>query len=136
MAIEVVQLSERKRRQALEHTYRHDLESFFYVFLEMCLNHGWGIGKGPKEDPLRPWYIGDYDSLVRAKAGDMGLYSFKKLVLPRFSPAFERVKGLALKLREALFLSGSELRTGTPTESPHVLYDQMINAFDEAIKAR
>ena len=135
MAIEVVELALRDARRDLEHTYRHDLESFFYVFLAMCIDYGWEEGKKPKVDPLQSWYIGSYDSIVGAKLGHMGLNGFETLILPKFSPAFECVKGLAMSLRDALFLRGGKLRTGTPAEFPSVLYNQMIAAFDKAIES-
>ena len=120
-------------RRDLEYTYRHDLESFFYVFLAMCIDYGCEEGKRPKVDPLQSWYIGSYDSIVGAKLGHMGLNGFETLILPKFSPAFECVKGLAMSLRDALFLRDGKLRTGTPAQSPSVLYNQMIAAFDKAI---
>ncbi|KAF1819704.1 uncharacterized protein K489DRAFT_412416 [Dissoconium aciculare CBS 342.82] len=135
MAIEVLELGMSGARPDLEHTYRHDLESFFYVFLDMCLNCGWSEGKAPKKDPLRAWYaLPDYDNIVRAKLGDMGPTVFETLILPKFSPKFECVKSLATALRDILFLRVDKLRTETPTGSPSVLYDQMITAFDKAIK--
>ena len=40
MAIEVVEIAFRDNNSDLEHTYRHDLESFLYVFLSICASHG------------------------------------------------------------------------------------------------
>ena len=136
MAIEVLELGLSGARPDLEHTYRHDLESFFYVFLSMCINHGWAPGKAPKEDPLRSWYIGgDYRDMTIAKTGHMERGRFRKDVLGRFAPMFESAKGLALALRDSLFLLGSELRTEKPAEDESILYDQMIGAFDKAIES-
>ena len=133
MAIEVIQLAIRDAHHDLEHTYRHDLESFLYVFLSMCVSYGWGEKETKHADAFRNWYIGSHKDMVIAKRGSMERDTFKSMVLTEFSPAFEDVKGLALGLRDALFLRG-ELRTGTPQEEPSVLYDQMINAFNGAIK--
>ncbi|KAL9099823.1 MAG: hypothetical protein Q9163_004726 [Psora crenata] len=127
MAIEVVELALRGAKRDLEHTYRHDLESFFYVFLGMCVSYGWGENKKLGADPFQNWYVGSYKNIVISKVGHMNRQHLKNLLLDEFSPAFDCVKELATKLRDALFLRG-DLRTGTPGEEPFVLYDQMINA--------
>ncbi|KUI69342.1 hypothetical protein VM1G_05061 [Cytospora mali] len=133
MAIEVLEMAFCENRRDLQHTYRYDLESFFYVFLAICVRYGWEKGQAPNEDPFRSWYIGSYEDLVRAKLGDMTLNGFET-VLTKFSPRFKSVKPLAVKLRDVLFLREAKLRTGTPEEDASVLYDQTINAFDEAIE--
>ena len=132
MAIEVIQLAIRDARHDLEHTYRHDLESFFYVFLSTCVGHG-QCKKKTAADPFRDWYVGSHEGILANKRGCMERGGFEMLVLTRFTPEFESVKSLAWILRDALFLRG-ELRTDTPREEPSVLYNQIINAFDGAIK--
>lgn len=134
MAIEVVELAYRDAKLDLEHTYRHDLESFFYVFLSMCVSYGWSTDKKTEADPFRNWYIGSHKEIVTSKRGGMERGGFQSFVLNEFSPTFQHVKGLAMALRDALFLLSATLRTGTPREEPSVLYDQMISAFDSAIE--
>jgi serine/threonine protein kinase len=132
MAIEVLELGMSGARPDLQHTYRHDLESFFYVFLSICVSYGWDRGKAPKIDPFRSWYIGnDYLDNMRAKRGAMERGGFKT-VPAEFSPRFEIVKDLAWSLRDVLFLRG-ELRTETPSGDASILYDRMTAAFDRAI---
>ena len=54
MAIEVL--------RRVSHTYRHDLESFFYVLLWMCARRAWErefqcmLMDRPKRNILRKWY--------------------------------------------------------------------------------
>ncbi|RMZ86345.1 hypothetical protein DV736_g6434, partial [Chaetothyriales sp. CBS 134916] len=127
MAIEAL----RSMNRDIQHTYRHDLESFFYVFLSVCVNYGWLREQQPKRNPLRGWYTLPYENIVAAKTGHMVRDNFEDIILTKFSPTFEGVKGLARNLREILFSTGA-LNTGTPRDhSP--LYDTMINAFDQAI---
>lgn len=62
MAVEVL-------RRA-DHTYRHDLESFFYVLVWMCARQSRSNGfagkeRPPRESLLRKWEIGSFTSLVR-----------------------------------------------------------------------
>lgn len=54
MAIEILEGAVRKETAGIDHTYRHDLESFFYVFLALCIRHGWGEDAKPEQDVLRP----------------------------------------------------------------------------------
>ena len=138
MAIEVVELGfcgnrheveEHDDFRKLDHTYRHDLESFFYVFLDICINHG---RERSDRDPLKAWYVGPYEDLVRAKRGDLEEGGFEKLVLPKFHQTISGIKSLAKNLRRVLFLEG-KLYTGTPRDSSS-LYDQMIQAFDNTIQ--
>ncbi len=46
IAIELLEATLNTETRRLEHTYRHDLESFFYVFLSVCVRYGWN--KEPK----------------------------------------------------------------------------------------
>jgi len=48
------------------HTYRHDLESFFYVFLWVIIRYGQGPDKNlPKTSQLRDWYKGTYNQIAK-----------------------------------------------------------------------
>ncbi|OBT75576.1 hypothetical protein VF21_05836 [Pseudogymnoascus sp. 05NY08] len=115
------------------HTYRHDLESFLYVFL-------WTIITNHKEDPperskLRQWSNGEWDELAERKSLDMGQDSFQE-ILGEFTVEFESLKPLAERLHQILFptLDGV-IWTGTDgsPEAVDQLYDGMIGAFEEAI---
>lgn len=53
IAIEILEGALRKDTSGIEHTCRHDLESFFYVFLSVCIRYGWDDGKAPNQNPLR-----------------------------------------------------------------------------------
>ena len=59
IAIEILEGALRKDTSGIEHTYRHDLESFFYVFLSVCIRYGWDDGKAPNQNPLHMWYRGE-----------------------------------------------------------------------------
>ena len=132
MAIEVLEMALPQADHDLNHTYRHDLESFFYVFLHICISYGWPDGKKWKINPLQNWYTGSYKNVVAAKSGHMDRGRLESIVLPEFSPGFDCVKDLARTLRDALFLKGA-LYTSTP-EKPSFVYDPMIRAFDDAIE--
>ncbi|KAL1848329.1 hypothetical protein Daus18300_013655 [Diaporthe australafricana] len=115
------------------HTYRHDLESFLYVFL-------WTIITNHKEDPpetskLRQWSNGDWDELAVRKSLDMDRDGYQT-ILGEFPPELHPLKPLTESLRQVLFpLRAGVIWTGTDgsLEEADKLYNDMIRAFEEAI---
>jgi hypothetical protein len=131
MAIEVL--------EGKGHTYRHDLESFFYVFIWMCIRYGYeGTGRQklnklmrPKTNILRGWYTGTYAEIANVKQGHMGKNRFEN-VIAEFAPKFEILKPLARELRSALFpIRDGDIFTGT-FHDHDIMYDRMIDAFSRA----
>jgi hypothetical protein len=122
------------------HTYRQDLESFFYVFVWMCIRYGYkGTGRQKPNKPMRPktnilrgWYTGIYTEIARNKVGDMGKNRFENIIA-EFAPKFENLKPLARELRSALFpIRDGDIFTGS-FHDHDIMYDGMINAFSRAI---
>jgi hypothetical protein len=122
-----------------EHTYRHDLESFFYVLVWMCARESWTKEKlsrrrkPPTESLLRVWEIGTCQEIARLKLGDMTPNGLRE-IFDEFPPAFEVVKSLCMKIRTILFGEMALLATGTPAGDPNRLYNAIITAYDEAIR--
>ncbi|KAI9808753.1 MAG: hypothetical protein M1825_003905 [Sarcosagium campestre] len=147
MAIEVL------RGRGSSHTYRHDLESFFYVFVWMCIrngknlrrsgtsadvstltNHQLLIRKGIKQSVLEGWYTGDFAAIATQKRGAMDKDGFEDII-DEFAPEFAGLESLARKLRDVLFpiVNGSLfIRTYAETHR-HVMYDGMIEALNDQI---
>ncbi|KAG9235920.1 hypothetical protein BJ875DRAFT_527697 [Amylocarpus encephaloides] len=129
------------------HTYRHDLESFFYVFIWMCIRHGhedvadWEESTSrsqPNKRRVRParnsilrgWYIGIYVEIANTKRGHMVGFEY---ITAEFAPGFSGLKGLTEELRNVLF-SRRDLAFFTGTyRDRSIMYDGMINAFNKAI---
>ena len=134
MAIEVL--------QGVDHTYRHDLESFFYVLLWICARRIWErehfcpADDQPEESILTGWYSGSFKTIANNKEHVMGVNGFKQ-VLDEFPTAFDDLKPLCKKIRGILFpvLQDGALFTGTPSDPPEELYDPIIAAFEDAIQA-
>ncbi|KAG6041968.1 hypothetical protein E4U17_001609 [Claviceps sp. LM77 group G4] len=131
MAVEVLRKT--------DHTYRHDLESFFYVLLWMCARQAWSNGfageeKPPKDSLLRKWEIGSFKDIVRIKAGDMTVDGLEH-IMGEFPKVMDVVKPLCLKIRKILFPLDKDERMifGTPDGDPAQLYSPIIAAFNEAI---
>ncbi|KAL2043513.1 hypothetical protein N7G274_003820 [Stereocaulon virgatum] len=130
MAIEVL--------QGIDHTYRHDLESFFYVLIWLCARRGWDLCKNPngrpKESRLGMWYTGSFKNIADAKRGYMHVDGFEDILM-EFPSDFNCVKPLCRRIRGILFflLEDGKLFKGTPPGPPEKLYDPIIEAFDSAI---
>ncbi|KAH8732082.1 hypothetical protein GQ44DRAFT_273164 [Phaeosphaeriaceae sp. PMI808] len=132
MAIEILKGGLEPKTAGIEHTYRHDLESFFYVFLSICIHCGWEAHP-PNRNPLSAWYTGTIQQIYISKRGQMEPGGFEDTILPMFSPTFRCFINLARKLRDLLFSAGV-LDVGT-REDPEELYGPIIRAFNDAIQA-
>ncbi|KAK2803987.1 hypothetical protein FQN50_006793 [Emmonsiellopsis sp. PD_5] len=129
MAIEVL--------RAVDHTYRHDLESFFYVLIWQCAWNGWERFNRLKEKPddslLNEWYTGSFKQIAGRKGGHMDAKNFEYLLL-EFPPELECVKPLCKAVRRILFpIHQDALFTGTPATAD-MLYDPIVQAFDNGIE--
>ncbi|KAI1195731.1 serine/threonine-protein kinase Sgk2 [Nemania serpens] len=131
MAVEVLRIA--------DHTYRHDLESFFYVLLWMCARQSWSNGfageeRPPRESLLRKWEIGNFRDIARIKEGDMTVNSLE-WIMGEFPEALDVVKPLCLRIRKILFPLDKDERMcfGSPAGDPNQLYTPIITAYDEAI---
>ncbi|KAI0406031.1 serine/threonine-protein kinase Sgk2 [Xylaria palmicola] len=124
--------------QGADHTYRHDLESFFYVLLWMCAIVSWEKSqfRGEETEPLTSrlnrWVVGDFKTIESHKVRDMVVFED---ILEEFPEAMEVVKPLCWKLNEILFPSSERgaARYGTPSGPPATLYRSIIEAYDDVI---
>jgi Fungal protein kinase len=132
MAIQILEGAIRKETAGTDHTYWHDLESFFYVFLSLCIRYGYEKGKEPKTDSLKAWYEGNFESICKIKNGELEPRGFEIYILGQFSPKFQAQKELARNLRTILFGKGA-LYVETP-QKPATLYDPIIKAFKDAVQ--
>ena len=123
------------------HTYRHDLESFFYVLIWMCIRYGhvdMDDGQARKKSrqlttsALRDWYTGNYRQIASTKLGHMDKNGFEGIIA-EFAPRFENLKKLARELRNVLFpIRDGAIFTGTFRDND-IMYDGMIEAFNKEI---
>ena len=124
--------------QRVDHTYRYDLESFFYVLLWICARRVWerkfkcSAVNRPKESMLNEWYTGSFKEIARSKMYAMGVDRFKELV-DEFPPTCDCIKPLCEKIRGILFPYKNGLLIGTPPDPSEELYDHIIEAFDNSI---
>ncbi|KAK2609205.1 hypothetical protein QQS21_002287 [Conoideocrella luteorostrata] len=126
------------------HTYRHDLESLFYVFLWIAIandrvhDEANDILKGmPKTSRLWKWCSMDFRAVGRDKAADMSPEGFEG-ILDEFSPDFASLRGLAKELHALIFpMHDEKIFTGTEMDQVAVqrLYDGMAGAFNRSALA-
>ncbi|VDB88382.1 Bgt-50112, partial [Blumeria graminis f. sp. tritici] len=112
----------------LPQNYRHDLESFFYVFVVGCMCYGRERKSEPKH--LEKWSTESARSNYESKQSDI-IQHFDTMILGYFSPAFDGVKKLAENLRKILF--GQNIDQFGIVESSDDLYNPIISAFNETI---
>jgi hypothetical protein len=131
MAIEVL--------RGADHTYRHDLESFFYVLMWMCARSAWGKNRfcgenetQPAVSILRKWEIGNFVDIADAKEGHMTVNSLER-IMGEFPEKLDVVKPLCLRIRSLLFGDTARMMVGTPAGDPGRLYNVIVAAYDEAI---
>ncbi|VCU40278.1 Bgt-50351 [Blumeria graminis f. sp. tritici] len=113
-------------KTSIRRTYRHDLESFFYVFVVGCIEYE-HVPKGTPPN-LNEWCEGGIKTCLSNK-----YYSISRheLLLNLFTPSFEGLKELAKNLRTILFKDGTFFAT---PEDRGSIYRRMIMAFDETIE--
>ena len=122
--------------QCKGHTYRHNLESFFYFFTWMCIRYGHEtVGDGeeirvPQEPQvkkrrpimtsrLRRWYSGTYTEIGQNKLGERDKNGFEGIVA-EYSPRFENMKRLARELRQVLFPIRDDLHRHIPRPASNI----------------
>ena len=132
MAIEVL--------RGMDHSYRHDLESFFYVLLWMSARRAWAKKRlrgndevEPAQSDLHSWEIGSFKDIAKAKEGDMTVNGLER-IMGEFPKDFDAVKLLCLRIRSILFGDTARLMIGTPAGDPERLYDDIIESYNQAIE--
>ncbi len=123
------------------HTYRHDLESLFYVFLwvSICNDREYDDERSLRHQPetsrLRGWCSTNFRAVSQNKLVDMSPDGFPR-ILAEFSTAFSGLRGLATELHQLLFpIRDEEIFTGTDMDQAETnrLYNGIIDAFNRAI---
>ncbi|KAF5689885.1 serine threonine kinase Sgk2 [Fusarium denticulatum] len=117
------------------HTYRHDLESFFYVFLFIAIGGHRGL---PGDSRLKPWQAGfrNWAEIAEKKRKDISNNDNFAAILAEFRQEFKGLESLAYALRDVLFFpDGNEFFTGTNMDvgATENLYGGMIGAFEKAV---
>ncbi|VCU39399.1 Bgt-51867 [Blumeria graminis f. sp. tritici] len=132
MALEILNNSFAAPGAVVSHSYRHDLESFFYVLLWICIRYGWPDNKSPHLDFLRKWYSGTAEEIHTNKKMQMKPETFGEEVYERISPMFKNVEILVWTFWRILFRKGEDIVTGT-THDPDTLYSPILKAFENNI---
>ncbi|VDB90793.1 Bgt-50894 [Blumeria graminis f. sp. tritici] len=97
MALEILTASIQEMDAVVTHTYRHDLESFFYVLVWICIRCEWTEGNFPYGAFLSKWYTGTIEEIRDAKQSKIMEDRFRAKVLAKFSPKFIIIQRLVLE---------------------------------------
>ena len=127
MALERLQHA-RDTGKSIGRTCRHDLESFFYVFIVGCIEYE-DVSANEAND-LNDWCTNDVKSNFKAKSYD--IEHFDQEILKKFTNSFKGLKELAEKLRQILFHNDGRY-IETPVDCGP-LYDSMIKALDKTVE--
>lgn len=112
------------------HTYRHDLESFFYVFLWVCVHYVPGGGRvSPVPTTLDAWGAGGYLDAAARKRCDMEPGGFKRVVAG-LAGAMARC---AAAWREVLFPWRGLVWMGTD-EDYEAVYAGVLGVLGDAVR--
>ncbi|VCU41207.1 Bgt-20440 [Blumeria graminis f. sp. tritici] len=133
IALGILQANIYETDKGYKHTYRHDLESFFYVLVSACIRFGWGNKKSGHTDVLSKWYTGTVQNMYLNKKEAVSHKYFKKCLLDHFSTRYDCVKALVTRLRIILFDRSTGVDTSTNPFADEV-YDLILKAFDDEIK--
>ncbi|VCU40326.1 Bgt-50970 [Blumeria graminis f. sp. tritici] len=113
--------------EVIRRTCRHDLESFFYVFIVGCI--GYEKVSESKDNNLERWCSKNLAMNYMSKVAEV---MNSDILLDKFTPSFEGLKELARNLRQILFNDNGQY-IETP-EDCRPLYQRMIKAFDKTIE--
>lgn len=119
------------------HTFRHDLESFFYLLLWLCAEQAWSNGFAEAQErrtsfPLRQWEAGDMEQTANLKTDQMFVNGVRR-ILDTFPRSVSAIKELCMELRVILFGNTAELGLETPAETD-ILYVPIVKAFEKALR--
>ncbi|KAG5951510.1 hypothetical protein E4U57_006870 [Claviceps arundinis] len=127
----------------INRTYRHDVESFFYLLLWLCGREAWDpvkdlAAKGEKQrkdSRFQMWQVGTLEGIAETKQGQMAnINNLRASVMCEFPKALDVVKPLCEELWRIIFPPTEYgLNYGTPWSNPDDLYDPIITAFEKAI---
>lgn len=122
MAIEIL-------RGSVSHTWRHDLESFFYVLIWILIKfQADGTKRTDNPEVTHKW---SFQSAADAKYTQMSDDREFQKVLENFSTGFSFLKEMVRKMRDILFpASGRGIFVGTQDEHAEI-YMALINVLEE-----
>lgn len=126
-----------------DHTYRHDLESLFYVFLWLAICHDRVTSKHiPASSHLHAWMGSPctgmkWGDVFRIKRADIQPTEFSKLVEMEFREPFRPYLPLAIRYHKLLFpMRDGKIFIGTDPSraAAERFYKEMIALFESYIQ--
>ncbi|CAD6499922.1 BgTH12-04027 [Blumeria graminis f. sp. triticale] len=133
MALELLSGSCEKTGAIVNHSYRHDLESFFYVLLWLSMSRGWEKGKEQNRDYLSNWFTGTAKEIFEFKNTQMKESNIEVDVLSKFSPKFYGLRRLAKEFWRIIFLTNGTFFIGSYKDN-NALYNSIMALFDKQIQ--
>jgi hypothetical protein len=111
-----------------EHSFVHDLESFFWVLFWICIHYN-GPGKADKEKTaFSHWNSLTWDALAQSKDGLIQLRHFERSLTAHVTEYSKPLLPIALELRDALFPKGD------PSGADEGLYEKVKKVLRSGIE--
>lgn len=125
MAIEVLE-------RTAPHTYRHDLESFLYVLIWICIFYdGTGHIRKPRPIVLDGWSRVDASNAKFRLATDDKYF---ETLLAEFHVDFTDIKGRVRDIRKTLFRLYGNSEAEETAAVCNSMYDSILNILDEYLR--
>lgn len=122
-----------------EHTHIHDLHSFLYVLVWLCVDEAWyreeicGDQPGPPQSPCDKWIGPDLAAIARAKRSDMALVCHFGRLLNCMPDSLRRIQQVCRGMREILYGPyGYTFRVRG--ENKEMIYGRIDAVFERAIE--
>ncbi|KAL8314260.1 hypothetical protein RB593_008070 [Gaeumannomyces tritici] len=109
-----------------QHSFMHDLESFFWVLFWICIHYD-NHGNGRVVEPFDGWNYLDTENLGYAKMGRISNHRFTRTMEEDFTPHYKELAQCVKKLRKVVFPNGRNWKTENTK-----LYAQMKGILREA----
>ncbi|CCU82162.1 serine/threonine protein kinase Sgk2 [Blumeria hordei DH14] len=119
-----------KKNKSIKQTFRHDLESLFYVLLSIFLKYGWEDQEPSYKCPIFQNETGKHPDWKHVK--DSSLSRFRDRIVRDFLPDFSCVEKLAINLKHAFYTADKHRPSSTPSD-PDILYGPILEAYEEAL---
>jgi serine/threonine protein kinase len=115
------------------HTYRHDLESFFYVLLWICIKYDSAGNRAKPGSAILEMWSSSPASAVKLHQISLGF----DYILDSLADGFGDLRGMLRQLREAIFYppaAGGNLFLRTPEGDHAPMYQGVIDAIDGQLR--
>ncbi|EPQ65036.1 BgtA-20979 [Blumeria graminis f. sp. tritici] len=120
----------KKENKLIKQTFRHDLESLFYVILSICMVYGWEGQEPSYKSSLFQNDTGKHPDWKHVNDSYIGNFSYG--LRQDFVRKFSCMEKLATNLKNIFYTANKDRPSSTPSD-PNILYVPILEAYEEAL---